>query len=56
MYLVDEKHIAFLQVSQLANQVARYFNRRSSSRMQHGSHFVRDNIRQGGFTKSGRTR
>src|SRR5882724_3447189 len=56
MYLVDEKHITFLQISQLANQITRYFNRRASSRMQHGAHFVRDNIRQGGFTKSGRTR
>src|SRR2546421_2607830 len=54
MNLVDEEHIAFLQVRKQRCDVAGLFNRRPGGRTQLRSHLIRDDVRQGGLSQSWR--
>src|SRR6478672_725930 len=52
MYLINEEHVTFLQVSELPYQVAGNFYRGAGSRVQHCSHLMGDDIGESGLAKS----
>ena len=54
MDLVDEKHVAFLQIGQQRGDVAGFLDCRTGSRTQLGAHFVRDDVGERRFAESWR--
>src|SRR5437764_9941595 len=54
MDFINEKDVAFLEIRKQRRDVYRLFNGGTGSRAQLSSHFVRDDIRQGCFSQTGR--
>ncbi|MPN60535.1 hypothetical protein SDC9_208263 [bioreactor metagenome] len=54
MNLVDEQHVALLQIGQQGGKVARFFNRRAGRDANLHPHLVRNNASEGGFAKARR--
>jgi len=54
MDLVDKEHITFFEIRQDRGEVAGLLDNRTRRRFQRRAHFIRDNIREGSLTDSGR--
>jgi hypothetical protein len=55
MDLVDEQHVARLEIRDDGDEVARLLQRRAGGRAHAGVHLVRDDVRERGLAEAGRT-
>src|SRR5438876_410120 len=54
MDFINEKDVAFLKIRKQRRDVSRLFNSRPRSRAQLSAHFVRDDVRERGFSQTWR--